>query len=1378
MPPVRLGIDMGSVSTKVAIVCDGTIEQTLYARHFGKPIETVVRLLSTIENWEGMQAAFTGSASKLAALAAGKKPVPETVALAASIIRFHPEFRSVIEMGGQDSKLLQFHTSNPHPVFDDFSMNSSCAAGTGSFLDQQASRLGLDIAEFGRLALACNCVPRVAGRCSVFAKSDMIHLQQVGIPPEDIAAGLSMAVARNFKSAVAGGREFVAPIGFVGGVAANEGVLRALGQVLADPAIPIMVPPHFHSLTAAGAVLVSGDGQLASLDRHFLEKMDELAHRPTKGRRCEPLGACAQTASVFDMTNCPPEEPVYLGIDVGSVSTNVVALDRKGNLVAREYLPTAGMPLEAVKRGLAGMAQKLGRDRKVLAAGTTGSGRRLTAEFIGADTVSNEITAQATAAVAADPGVDTVFEIGGQDSKYISIKNGRVVEFDMNRVCAAGTGSFLEEQAIRLGLDIRDFGSVALQAPFPSSLGERCTVFMEGDVVSQQTLGTSTDNIAGGLCYSIVHNYLHKVVGDRRIGSRILFQGGTAHNAGVVAAFRSVLGRDVVVPPHHDVTGAIGAALLAREAKKDGPSAFKGFGLTESTYGSRTFTCGKCSNSCEVHQVVFEHGQKACSGGRCERFEGPGPAKGGIDGFLVRERLLLEGWIPPPHDSGRKRIGIPRALWFWEFFPFFRRFFEDLGFDIVLSSASSSSTIRKGLECTPAETCFPIKLALGHVLDLCENQAPDYVFLPSILKPFPHAGFTDSQNCPYMAGSPYILDAGLNPSPIEKPVLTPVLDFSSGEWSWIPHLIKLGKQLGAEHKTAVRACKTAMTALKDFERSLRRAGKEMLSSLGESGRAIVVVSRPYNGCDSASGGGLSRYLSRLGMTVIPADFLDLPLERAAELHANMYWHCGQKILAAALAVHEDNRLHAAYLTNFGCGPDSFIHHFFTEIMGEKPFLTIETDEHSAGAGMITRCEAFLDTLGADKTSPASRARPSFWRENGTLAGRTVWIPGMGDGARLIAAAVRGRGMDARPMPATDAESVSLGRGVTSGKECYPAIITSGNMLKILRHSEPHKNAFFMGTASGPCRFGQYCAFHRLVLDKQGYSEVPILTSSSSDSYSSVLGLSSFSFQLALRKSLICSDLLRRALCRVRPYAASKENTDSVYEEALSSLEESLMRRRSVLPILSAAARSFSRLLQNSAPKPRVLLFGEIYIRNDPYANGWIANRIEDLGGEVVPASVMEWFEYVRASYTRKSLTSLQAKKAVRGLFEGALIRVMRKSLEAPFHSLLQGRNEPDTGEILRAARPYLKENVGGESILCIGSPVARASAGNLHGAVNIFPFTCLPGTIVTAISKRLRLDHPNLPWLNLTFDGQEDTNNETRLAAFMFQTRARFGSKT
>ncbi|MFZ1684530.1 MAG: acyl-CoA dehydratase activase, partial [Candidatus Zixiibacteriota bacterium] len=552
-----LGIDIGSVAVKAVMLEDGHVSRSVYRRFDESPLETLANVFqSEFSDLTGsiIRVGLTGIGGKSAYAVLGGKCFGEIASLAAANFHLVPNVRTVIEMGGEDSKLLILDGKNRTVV--DFAMNAQCAAGTGSFLDQQAGRLNLSIeTEFGELALKSEHPPRIAGRCSVFAKSDMIHLQQIATPDYDIVAGLCFAVARNFKGAIARGKRFDPPIAFEGGVAANPGMIRAFTEVLQLKEGELLVPEHYNVMGAVGAALLASEAEASSikLDPSRIAAYLQFQHTAESSR--EALTFDFPDSKFYDITRRQsPEEitsrQVYLGIDIGSLSTNVVLIDADRNVIARRYLMTEGRPIEAVRRGLAEVGMEVGSRVTVVAVGTTGSGRYLIGDYVGADVVRNEITAQATAAVSIDPEVDTIFEIGGQDSKYIAIQNRAVVDFEMNKACAAGTGSFLQEQAEKLNINIeREFGDKALCATCPVGCGERCTVFMESDLVAHQRAGARKEDLIAGLAYSIASNYLTKVVGDRRVGDKIFFQGGVAWNKGVVAAFEKLTGKQVTVPP-------------------------------------------------------------------------------------------------------------------------------------------------------------------------------------------------------------------------------------------------------------------------------------------------------------------------------------------------------------------------------------------------------------------------------------------------------------------------------------------------------------------------------------------------------------------------------------------------------------------------------------------------------------------------------------------------------------------------------------------------------------------------------------------------------------------------------------------------------------
>ncbi|MEA3297500.1 MAG: acyl-CoA dehydratase activase, partial [candidate division Zixibacteria bacterium] len=678
-----LGIDIGSVSVKLVLIQNGDILNAVYRRFQGSPFETLIQLINDefpdLES-QSFCLGTTGIGGRTLQTIFGGTFFGEIASLAAGSFKIVPHAKTIIEMGGEDSKLLILDSKQK--LVTDFAMNAQCAAGTGSFLDQQANRLKISIEdEFGKMALKSKNPPQIAGRCSVFAKSDMIHLQQIATPDYDIVAGLCFAVARNFKSSIARGKSFERPIAFAGGVAANPGMVRAFTEILELPKGELIIPEHFNVIGALGAALLAQKKQsvIEKFNPNQIELYLKSRDVPSSGR--DVLKFNHPDSKHYDITLAKPPKikddlEVFLGIDVGSLSTNLVLIDSEHRVIARRYLMTEGRPIEAVRRGLAEVGSEVGNRVIIKAVGTTGSGRYLTGDFVGADIVRNEITAQATAAISIDPEVDTIFEIGGQDSKYISIDKRAVIDFEMNKACAAGTGSFLQEQAEKLNIRIEnEFGEKALKAKCPVGCGERCTVFMESDLVSHQRMGVGKDDLIAGLAYSIVSNYLTKVVGDRRIGNNIFFQGGVAWNKAVVAAFEKLVDKTITVPPHHDVTGAIGAAILAIEkAGEDGfKTSFRGFDLHKRKYVVTSFTCKDCSNQCDIHKVEIENEQPLYYGSRCEKYDVERHDQKELppDYAKLRQKLLFRKYLKfKKPDRVRARVGIPRVLQFFEHFPF------------------------------------------------------------------------------------------------------------------------------------------------------------------------------------------------------------------------------------------------------------------------------------------------------------------------------------------------------------------------------------------------------------------------------------------------------------------------------------------------------------------------------------------------------------------------------------------------------------------------------------------------------------------------------------------------------------------------------------
>ncbi|MFC2124088.1 acyl-CoA dehydratase activase [Bacteroidota bacterium] len=1392
---LHLGFDIGSISINTVLMDDQrNIVENRYDFCHGKPFSLLKDLLTDIHEKYSensiQKIAITGTGGKLAEELIGGHFVNEIIAQSASVSKLYPQVKTVIEMGGEDSKLIFMHEDEEHDTsrLSDFTLNNICAAGTGSFLDQQAKRIGISIEkEFGELALKSKKPPRIAGRCSVFAKSDMIHLQQIATPVHDIVAGLCYAVARNFISSMGKGKKFETPVIFQGGVAANSGVVRAFRELLRAKEGDLIIPEYHASMGAIGALY------------HILDQKD-LSPNPFPGienlndylsgdhARSDFNEALTKSAAQYDKDVYPvPEDvdkvDVYLGLDIGSLSTNVVLIDKDNNVIARRYLPTASKPLEAIRRGMSEIYEEIGDRVNVIGAGTTGSGRYLTGDFVGADVIRNEITAQATAAIAYDSTVDTIFEIGGQDSKYISIDQGVVVDFEMNKVCAAGTGSFLEEQSEKLDINIiKEFGKLALESERPAKLGNRCTVFMESDLNSQQQKGVKKDNLIGGLAYSIVENYIQKVVRKKRIGDHIFFQGGVTNNEAVVAAFEKVTGKKITVPPHFDVTGAIGAAILARESMVEGQvTRFKGFDISKIPYTVDKFTCKECSNQCEIRRVQIEGEEKPLYyGGRCERWEIEDRKGKGQDIpnlFEERNEMLLNGFEEEPKDD-RITIGIPRALMlFYQQFPFWRTFFSELGFRVIISRESNNQLIKQSLEMIVAETCFPVELMHGHIIDLFKKGA-DFVFTPFIInakgeKDNP----TNNCNCPWVQTFPFMVKAAMNDESLVEKMLIPTLNFRyfgkvlNKELSDFVH----GK-FGISKRKVINAIKKADEAQISFEGKVLARGQEVMNNLPDDKETMVIIGRPYNTGDPALNLSMVEKLINQDVLPIPLDYLPLGSEHILNDYPQMYWPNGQKILAGARIVARDENLHAIYMGNFRCGPDSFLAHFVHEEMAGKPYLELEIDEHSADAGMITRYEAFLDSLKGSQLVEKRKQKiltPGIM-VSAPMKDRTLYFPYMCDGAYAIAAASRSCGINAEVLPMQDKVDLELGRINTSARECFPMVCTTGNFLKKLYDPEtdPKKVSFFMPDHNGPCRFGQYNKLQRIIFDKLGFEDAEIVSPSNDTAYSDISGGQGTKFRFTAWKGFVAVDLLRKLKQERRPYELVPGETEKVYKKALESVIKSLENgAKDLADVLHQAALSFDGIaLSNGERKPVVVVVGEIFMRDNPFCSGFLVDRLEGFGAETFIAPFSEWLSYSTYRYTRDSLWKGDYKGVLKSKIQEFSQNISAGKLHKAVHGHIDVDKDISIREMLNSCGDYIHKHYDGDPALNLGSST-RLAQENISGIANILPFTCMPGTVVAAVSHKFKKDHNELPYVSIAYDGQEDASIDLRLQAFMHQAK-------
>ncbi len=1438
---IYIGIDIGSVSINIAVLEEGLdksssdkksnpcstktqfvannkkILEERYVRIEGNPIKKVYKELKDIfeklqianhKSQEGFDKssphnrnqeiaptskntqqpeiyiATTGSGGKLLAKILGIPFVNEVIAQAQASWHMYPEVRSIVELGGEDSKFISIKNKNGIHTIADFAMNTLCAAGTGSFLDQQSARLGLDIKKFSELGLTSKHPPRIAGRCSVFANTDMIHLQQEGTSVQDIVAGLCFALARNFKSVIAKGKKFTPPVLFQGGVAYNLGMRKAFKEILGLKDSEFIIPEHFASMGAIGAILSQTAHHKIQITD--LDKIQKFLDKDTENRNTlKPLSYVNRESKIFNRDNSTVNE-VWMGIDIGSISTNVILLDKDKKLVARRYLWTQGRPIDAVLRGIHEIGEEVGKKIEVKKVGVTGSGRYMIGDLVGADIVRNEITSQARASAEIDPNVDTIFEIGGQDSKYISLHNGVICDFEMNKVCAAGTGSFLEEQAERLNLNIKEeFGKCALSSKSPIGLGDRCTVFMQSSLTNWQQKGALREDLAAGLAYSIAQNYLNKVATGKKIGGKIFFQGAVAFNKAIVAAFQEILGQEINVPPNNDVTGAIGVAILSMEAEyQESKSKFKGFDLSGRKYNIERFECKSCPNHCEIKKVILEGEEPLYYGSRCEKYEKKSQVisqKSKVDLFNVREKLLLESYnLQPATHNLQPVVGIPKALIFHEYLPFWTTFFKELNCKIILSESTNKNIIHNGVEATVSDHCFPIKACHGHVLNLIEKGV-DYIFLPSLISmKKEYFNVQESYACPFVQAIPYLIKSAIDLKGVK--LIAPILHLKRDKKLIEKTLIKIGNDLGKKKTAIIKAIDLSFKSQDKFYTSIKKEGEKIIDKESLETRshkpAIILIGRPYNTCDRGLNLNIPKILSDLGILVIPMDFLPLESIDIDKKHSNMYWKYGQRILVAAELIKKYPNLYPLYITNFGCGADSFVMRHFKDTVGDKPHLIIEVDEHSAPAGVITRCEAFLDSikgseikLQSSESKLKSTASTVLKSEvSGEDKIRTLFIPFMGNNSRVVAAAFRHCGIPSQVLPVTDSKALEFGRKHTTGKECYPYTLTTGDMIKFLKSPDTKREetAFFIPRASGPCRLGQYSALQRIALNELGYEDVPIISPNQAKRFHKTLKAYGQNFEKRGWYGICAVDILDKLVHSIRPYEINKGETDKIYEECLDLICKEVEGKNDVTKIMPTIKKKFLAIPIKREARPLIGITGEIYVRSHHFSNDNIVRRIEDLGGEIELSGTSEWFFYTNFRRKEDSIIDKNYKELISYWLQGLWQQRVANKTEKEFHGYINHLKEPTTKQIFAHSNPYLHQTVEGEAVLTVGKCIDFMQNG-IDGIITVMPFTCMPGTNTASIMAQVQEKY-NVPYLNIAYDGVEQSTTQTRLEAFMHQT--------
>lgn len=960
-----LGIDVGSTTVKTVILDEaGNIIRSRYQRHFSKVRETVEEQLSEIaEEYSGcrFRLSITGSAGLGLANASGLPFVQEVFGAFIAVKNSYPDADVVIELGGEDAKII-FLTGGVEQR-----MNGSCAGGTGAFIDQMATLLGITTDELDRLALNAEKLYPIASRCGVFAKSDIQPLLNQGAKREDIAASIFQAVVDQTVSGLAQGREIKGKVLFLGGpLSFQKGLRKAFVNSLKLSDENAVFPENAPCFMAYGCALHAKDtcepmpiDEITERLKNAEMKDDIITGQPLFGSKEEYESFVARhrqfDLKYADINNYEGE--AYLGVDAGSTTTKLVLITPKGELLYQHYCSSMGRPLDIISSKLKDIYALTGDRVKIVSSAVTGYGEDLIKAGLGIDHGIVETVAHYKAASFFEPDVDFIIDIGGQDIKCFKIKNKAIDSIMLNEACSSGCGSFIQTFALAMGYDIAEFSQLGLFAERPVDLGSRCTVFMNSSVKQAQKDGASVEDISAGLSSSIIKNAVYKVIRAKSVdelGKHIVVQGGTFLNDAVLRSFELELGRNVVRPAIAGLMGAFGCALYAMEHKGEKSSIITAEQLEDFTYSAKQRTCGGCTAHCNLTVISFgdkTNGRKFISGNRCEKGAGIALTEEKLCLYDYKYNRLLSVTNEKP-SSPKAKVGIPLCLGFYEQLPFWHRVFTDLGFEVIVSEESSRDIYYKGQHTIPSDTvCYPAKLAHGHILSLLERGA-DFIFYPCESYNIDEGQSDNHYNCPVVAYYPELLKANVNELNDEN-FLHPYIDINL-EKHFAEVMSKSLAKYGVTKKDAKAVWSKGMEALSDYSRDLIAKGEEIIKKARERKMPIIVLAgRPYH-IDPEINHGIQKLITGLGLAVITEDSVS-HLADTPELTVLNQWTYHSRLYRAAKYVTTQPDMQLVQLVSFGCGIDAITTDEVRSILesGGKLYTQLKIDEiNNLGAAKI------------------------------------------------------------------------------------------------------------------------------------------------------------------------------------------------------------------------------------------------------------------------------------------------------------------------------------------------------------------------------------------------------------------------------------------
>ncbi len=1350
------------------------IEKTINKAHEGNPRDLLVKELKELDL--GTPIAVTGRKFRnLVNLSSISEP--EAVEVALTYLRDNHKyglFDAVVSLGGENFMAYVLDSSSK---ISTVITGNKCASGTGEFFLQQIRRMGISVNDAVKLAKKGEPYS-VAGRCSVFCKSDCTHALNKGEPKENVVAGLCKMMANKVLELLDKVKNCQKVL-LIGGASQNEVMVGLLKEDIPALSIP-KEAPYFEALGAALWALSHDTKKFPGFDKLTKEEFSSFRFLPSlKDFESEVAFKTMKKSEAKEGDIC------ILGLDVGSTTTKAVIMRKEDNaILASVYLRTNGNPVLASRECYKELFRQVGKQVKIIGLGVTGSGRQISGLHALTDGVINEIIAHATAAIYFDKDVDTIFEIGGQDAKYTYITNGIASDYAMNEACSAGTGSFLEESAKEtLGIEMTDIASLALNGKNPPNFNDQCAAFISSDIKNAMHEGVEKKDIVTGLVYSICMNYANRVKGNRPVGKKIFMQGGVCYNKAVPIAMASLTGKKIIVPPHPGLMGAFGVALEIKkrqEAKllKEEVYDLNELAEREIEYG-KPFVCAgggeNCDLKCKITTVKIKD-KLYPFGGACNKYanirQNLNYDVKRLDLVILRQKLIFEKYTNQPFldkKQSKKTIGINQSLYVETLYPLYYNFFTKLGLEVIAPDAIETEGINK----KGAAFCYPIEISHGYMQNLIKKN-PDYFFLPHLESMYVENGIKSNCTCPFVQGEPYFLRTAFKELS-QKEIISPVINFDNGYYKAKWQFIKIGNKLGFSKEQSSDAFDFAFQKQMSFHKETKEIGRNVLEELEKdpSKIGIVIFGRSYNAFSKKANMGIPHKFASRGILTIPFDFLPYEDEKPYDY---MYWPVGQMMLKAARFVKKHPRLFAAYITNFSCGPDSFIITYFRSIMGKKPSLTLELDSHTSDVGVNTRIEAALDIIQGyheleqhkkipmeeEQVTPAGimheKGKYYVATSNGEKLGLNdprvkILIPSMGDiSSRLAAAALRSHGFRAQALKIPDMEVLNYGRSNSSCKECLPLILTTGGLIYTIKNEKKEDEVivyYMPRNESGPCRFGQYHFFMNHLIKKNNIKDVAIFSPSSSDGYAGLPLLRAL-------KAIVVGDVLDDIKNALKVLPKDKVNAMEIFEKELNLIISSFEdKTKNPLKQLKKSIRVLNAIsLRYPLSEAKIIaLVGEIYVRRDSFSRQNIEDKLAEKDFIVKIAPILEWIHYLPYALKfyltnpnislYKKLTSSDAPlyKKISLCLKIPALNFIEKKIKNLFRDCnLYNPELVNINSIIGHSKHVISPHLKGEAVLTIGSALKEV-LDSACGVISVGPFGCMPSRIAEAIlSEKMTLE--------------------------------------